>query len=206
MCPPLLVPTGLPSAALDRDEPQLPTAPWQQSSNTEGSCAQGLMGVGVPAIPQLTSFQAKECGKPESPRLCKTPNASSSLHKAPFFRGVQPWAPWEKWESGRKMEKRPLYSCQCQQAPHPRSHMCTRVGSKAHTFQLAFSVHLYTEPQPGSLGLKQQETGGAERQRTLDKSRPEKRRPPKSIETTGDGRGVQRSSRGRKLFVRGASK
>lgn len=51
---------------------------------------QGLMGVGVSAIPQLTSFQAKECGKPESPRLCKTPNASSSLYKAPFFREFNP--------------------------------------------------------------------------------------------------------------------
>lgn len=69
---------------------------------------QGLMGVGVPAIPQLTSFQAKECGKPESPRLCKSPNASSSLCKAPFFRGVQPWAPWKKWESGGNTDKRPL--------------------------------------------------------------------------------------------------
>lgn len=105
----------------------------------------GLMGVGVPAIPQLTSFQAKECGKPESPRLCKTPNASSSLYKAPFFRDVQPWAPWEKWESGRKMDKRPpLRIAASASKPLTLAHICAHVLEAKPTHSNWLSVYTCT--------------------------------------------------------------
>lgn len=59
----------------------------QQPSNIDGSPASKPYGTWSPRHPRLTSFPAKECGKPGSPRLCKTPKCMILSAQDSFLRG-----------------------------------------------------------------------------------------------------------------------
>lgn len=60
---------------------------WQQASNSDGSPASKPYGTWSPHHPETDKFSAKECGKPGSPSLCKTPKCMILSAQDSFLRG-----------------------------------------------------------------------------------------------------------------------